>query len=150
MTGPLDLSGGDLSAFSPIPNGIYRVRIQEAEMQETQGGPEAKLPAGTPKLNVQFVVAEGEYEGRYLFGNYVIPPADYDEKKRKFMLGSLANFLIASGYEEKQVMSGKFNPDVNDMAGRELNVVVGLSKDKTNNVVKGAKPLGATVSGGLI
>lgn len=151
----LDLSGADAGGFEAIPSGTYDCVVQEAEWQETKGGQDAKLPAGTPRLNVQFkVIQEFAKDGtkvlnRRLFNGYTIPPADYDVEKSARMKGMMVNFLKAVGYDEKQITSGKFKLDVTDLTGRECRVVVG-QKPKYNgepgemdNEVRGVKPVGS-------
>jgi hypothetical protein len=145
---PLDLSGADVKGFDPIPAGVYDATVFKAEMQETKGGPEAKMPAGTPRLNVQFRLAaeEGEpFYNRRFFTSYTFPPADYDKAKAAKMQGMFVRFLTAIGYEEKKVMGGKFNLDVEDLAGRECRIVVALkpkyggAEGEFDNEVKGVK-----------
>lgn len=148
----LDLTGADTKGFDAIPSGTYACTVFEAQMQETKGGPEAKLPAGTPKINVQFRISEGEHENRRLFNAYVIPPADYVNAAK--LKGMLVNFLKAVGYDEKKIVSGKFNLDVEDLIGREVNVVVGQkpkyngAEGEMDNEVRGVKAPGAVNSGG--
>ena len=153
----LDLTGADTTGFDPLPSGAYNCTVFAAEMQETKGGPEAKLPEGTPKINVQFRISEGDYENRRLFNAYVIPPADYVNAPK--LKGMLVRFLEALGYDEKKITSGKFNLDVEDMIGRECVVVVGQkpkyngAEGEMDNVVKGVKPAGAgtgSTGGGLL
>lgn len=155
--GLLDLSGADTKGFDVIPSGAYNATVFAAEMQETQGGPAAKLPAGTPKVNVQFRISDGEYENRRVFNSFVIPPADYENAAK--LKGMLVRFLVALGYDEKKITSGKFDLDMEDLIGRECTVVVGQkpkyngAEGEMDNVVKGIKPAGAATGatgGGLL
>lgn len=158
----LDLSGADLRGFDPIPAGVYDAVVFKAEMQETKGGPEAKLPAGTPKVNIQFKITDGgegaPFFNRRVFSSYVIPPEDYDKDKAAKLKGMLVRFLVAVGYDEKKVQSGKFSLDMDDLTGRDCRVVVALkpkyggAEGEMDNEVKGVKAAGETAStaGGLL
>lgn len=146
----LDLSGADLKGFDPLPAGSYNATIFSAEMQETSGA--GKTPAGTPKLNIRFNVTDEPFVNRVLWGNYVIPPDDYDKAAQ--LKGMLVRFLTAVGYDEKKLTSGKFNLDLEDLAGRECVVTVkvepkyGGEEGEMTNAVTGVKPAGSKTSGG--
>lgn len=151
----LDLSGADLKGFEPVPAGSYPCQVYEASMGEVSG--EGVLPAGTPKLMVTFRVTEGEYQNRRFWGNYSIPPADYE--KAATLKGMLVRFLTALGYDEKKLVSGKFNLDVDDLVGRECVVTVKVEQKYNaepgvmTNTITGVKPAGSatgTPAGGLI
>lgn len=141
----LDLSGADLKGFEPVPAGSYPCRVFEASMGETGGA--GKLPEGTPKLMVTFVVTEGEYEKRRFWGNYSIPPADYINAPQ--LKGILVRFLTALGYDQKKLVSGKFNLDVDDIVGKECVVTVkvepryGGEEGEMTNTVTGVKAAGS-------
>ena len=146
----LDLSGADLEGFKPVPAGSYNCRVFEASMGETSG--QGKLPAGTPKLMLTFVVVEGEeHAGRRFWGNYTIPPADYEKAAQ--LKGMLVRALTALGYDEKKLTSGKFNLDVDDIVGRECVVSVkveqryGGEEGEMTNTVTGIKPAGSATGG---
>lgn len=70
MAEAVDLSGvgGD---FEPIPAGIYHVRLTDYEEKET--GANAKHPEN-PYYNLEFTVQSGEFEGRRLWTNMMLPP----------------------------------------------------------------------------
>lgn len=158
----LDLTGADTSGFAPIDAGTYDAVVFKAEMQETKGGPGSKLPAGTPKLNIQFKITEGGEDGKFYnrrqFTSYTFPPADYDKDKAAKMKGMLVRFLTAIGYDEKKVTGGKFNLDIEDLTGRECRIVVALkpkyqgAEGEMDNEVKGVKAAGSSSAsaGGLI
>jgi hypothetical protein len=146
----LDLSGADLKGFEPVPAGAYACTVYEASMGEVSG--QGKLPAGTPKLQVTFLVSEGEFAGKRRFwGNYAIPPADYEKAPQ--LKGMLVRFLTALGYDEKKLISGKFNLDVEDIVGRECVVTVkvepryGGEEGEMTNTVTGVKPAGSSTAG---
>lgn len=50
------------SGFAPIPAGSYTVRVTDITM--------AKSQAGNDYLKFEFDVAEGDYAGRKIWGNY--------------------------------------------------------------------------------
>ena len=149
MSNVLDLSGADDSAFDPIPSGAYPAVVFEAAMTETKGGPEAKLPAGTPMLKVQFKITHEDYDNRRAFTNYVFPPEDYDQSKAAKLKGNLVRFLTALGYDRDKIVSGKFKLDVEELVGKECTVVLGQQEynGETTNNVKGVKPAGELVGG---
>lgn len=145
----LDLSGADLKGFEPVPAGSYACSIFEASMGETSG--EGKLPKGTPKLMVTFIVTEGEYAKRRFWGNYSIPPENYENAPQ--LKGMLVRFLTALGYDEKKLTSGKFNLDLEDLLGKECVVTVKVEQrynaepGEMTNTVTGVKPAGSPVTG---
>lgn len=153
----LDLSGADTSGFDPIPSNRYLVRIHKVEMDQTKNA--GKMPAGTPMVKIQLVVDEGEFEDRYVFDQFVLPPADYE--KRDKMLGFFVRFLVAFGLDEAKVKSKGFKLDsLGDLVGQKAVATVAFKKGEgqyqDSNDVKGYKPAdtwngGASSSGsGLI
>jgi Protein of unknown function (DUF669) len=149
----LDLAGADLRGFDAIDSGRYDAKVGRAEWQKTKGGDNAKLPAGTPMLNIAYIIDGGEYDGRWVFSKYVLPPADYDEKKASQMKGSLARMLMALGYPEDQVTSGGFSIDLEDLEERECNISVRkrMWEGDFVNDVTGVRPRSAqTADSGLL
>jgi hypothetical protein len=61
--------------FGPLPPGTYLLRILSGELFN------ARLK-GTPGYKLQFEVAEGEYEGRYLWHDVWLTPAALPMAKR--------------------------------------------------------------------
>lgn len=150
----LDLSGADESAgsFDAVPSGKYNAHIHEAEWRFTKGGPEAKMPEGTPYLNVQIAIDDEERGGmkvqnRRVFGKLFVPPSGHDAKSAATMKGAMLNFLRSAGYTDEQINKKGFRLDPDDLAGRELTVVVSKFKndytDDWDNSVRGYKPAGA-------
>lgn len=129
----LDLSGATESSFEAIPSGWYNATIFDAEMKATKGGPKAKLPAGTPMLNVQFRIDSGEHENRRQFRSYVIAPAKLKDENGKNVVnenkkttdGILYGFLKAAGFDPDEVKSGNFNLDLDELKGRKVRIKVG-------------------------
>jgi hypothetical protein len=150
--GPLDLSDADTSGIKPVEAGTYAAEVFATEWRKTKGGPNAKMPEGTPMLSVQVKLtanAQGDTQGianRRAFTQFTIPPAGYDAGKAATMKGILATFLMAAGYPEDTVKSKKFNLEAakEELVGREIGVVLGIEKkygteDEYQNVIKGFK-----------
>ena len=148
----LDLSGADTKGFEPLSAGPWPAIVHAAEMVETSGGPNAKLPAGTPMLKVQFRCTDPEYDTHRVFGNFpTVAPPEYDKTKASKMLGNLVNFLIGVGYDEKKVRSGNFTLEAEDLIGRECDIIVSVKpgyNDPTTkqNELRGVKPLGTATA----
>jgi hypothetical protein len=158
--GPLNLSDANLKGFEALDPGRYNAEVFEITMdavKNTSGT--GKMPAGTPMVKVQYKItsnAAGDTEGienHRAWQTFVIPPADYDEKKAQNMKGMLARFFIALGTPEETVLSKKFEPDFEDYVGLPCVVVLGKEPKKDmqgnvvegefNNPVKGVKPAGS-------
>ena len=123
----LNLKDADLKGFDAIPAGTYDAVVYEASMGETEGGENAKLPKSTPYLNVQFKVEGGEFDNRRVFNKFIIAPGKVDGKPyehKKMMDGMLAKFFMAIGFSEEEVLGGSFDPDLEDLNGRECRVTV--------------------------
>lgn len=168
----LDLSGADTSGgdFPALPAGGYETSITNAEWVETRGSETAKLPGGTPMLNVEFTCTEEEeHSGRKFWRSYVQAPAKVNGKKNENKAktdGMLVRFIAtALELDEEEVTSGEFSLDVEDLIGRKVKVIVGRELkqgrhegddgigDPFRNEVKGVKAAGssaATASKGLI
>lgn len=160
---PLNLSDADTKGFEAIDPGRYNAEIFEItwDAVKNAGG---KTPVGTPMLKIQFRLTDEGVANRRVFTQYVVPPADYDAQKKATMNGMIARFFMALGYTEEQVKDKKFNPDFEDLKGKECVVVLGREqkKDKDgnliegefNNPVKGIKEAGSiatgATSGGLL
>lgn len=123
----LNMSSADLKGFDAIPAGTYDASVYEVTMGETKGGADAKLPAGTPALNVQFKIDGGDYDNRRVFRKYIIAPEKLNGKKyehKAMMDGMLAKFFIALGWDEDEVISDSFEPELEDLVGKECRVTV--------------------------
>lgn len=145
MSEVLDLSGAKVGGFDVIPPNWYEAVVFEVTPIEIENE-DGKLPMGTPGYNIQFKVDGGEYDNRRVFNRFYLPAAgEYDEDKRKTMLGRFADFLVAAGYSEKEITSGKFKFDTEDATGRSLRISVGQDKSGDYNTVRNYKPVGANV-----
>jgi hypothetical protein len=154
----LDLAGADLtgSDFEAIPSGWYHCSVADIRpvTVKNDGG---KLPKGTPGINVHLKVAEGEYKNRMVFRNLYMAPAKVGNKPyehKATMDRILGQFFVCIGFTSDQVTSAGFDPDVEDLKGRELLVSVG-QKPKYNapdgvmdNEVKGFRPLSSDSGSG--
>ena len=155
--GPLDLSGADTSGFEPVPSGLYKGTVYEAEWQavKNEGG---KLPVGTPMLNVQFRLEEKvgspdmKVENRRVFTKYMLPGEGYDAEKTARMKGMFVNFLKNLGYDEKKITKPGFNLDLEELKGKELCLLLGVQPENAEkgyaaqNTVKGTKPADAAAA----
>lgn len=160
----LDLSKADTSGFEPMDAGTYDATVYEVTEGETKGGPDAKLPAGTPKWNIQFRIGNEvneKYENRRVFRQLTIAPdkkADGTKNEKKAASdGMIVKFLTDIGYDEALIKSGKFNPDFSDMAGRRCRVTINKKQkyqtkpedNEWQNDVVGTKPYIGTIGGGI-
>lgn len=151
----LNLSGADTTAgdYDAIPAATYKVEVAKAEITHTKGGPNAKMPEGTPMINLGYRVTEGEYENRWIFRSYIIAPDGYDVDKKAKMDGQLVKMFTSLGYDEAEVMGGSFNPDMDDLMDREAKALVGRRQKKDSegaklegeyeNYIKATKPITA-------
>lgn len=148
--------------FEALPPGKYFATIFDSEDRETQGGENAKMPEGTPMIFCHFMLTgkvgeseQGEdspYYNRRAFRNLVIPPVDYDQKKRKSMNGMIVALYKAVGYTTEQITSGDFEVDTEDLIEKELVIQLNRrlnkqTKEMENNVV-GFFPVDAVVEDG--
>jgi len=117
--------------FSPIPAGMYKMRI--TQVQETVTGAKSKVP-GSPMLKVQVKVAEDEAEaaGRILFMNIVLPTPQMELDKRTMSINRIKRLMLACGLE------GNLDEfDTADLMGMEFKGVVTLKEEngqKQNNI----------------
>lgn len=157
MTGPLDLSDANLDGFKPLDPARYNAEIFEVSWAATNN-PEGKMPVGTPMMKVQFKLVDEPNENRRVFTQFVIPPKDYDPKKRATMTGMLVRFFIELGFKEEDVKKAKFmdNLDFEDLKGMPCVVILGKEPKKDsngiiegefNNPVKGIKKAGSLTGG---
>lgn len=151
---PLDLSSADTKGFDAIPSGPYQAHIEKAEPVEVKGD-DGKMPKGTPGYNVTFRVDGGEYDNRPLWNRYWLPSSEQqpDEEKRNRMLGMFVRFLVAVGYAESDVTSGKWKFDPSDLEGRKCTVIAGQREynGEMTNTVRNVKPVGENIeAAGLI
>jgi hypothetical protein len=151
MSPTLNLTDFDeQQVFEALPPGKYFATIFDAEDRETQGGENAKMPEGTPMIFCHFMLTgkvgeelQGEdspFYNRRAFRNLVIPPDDYDEKKRKSMNGMIVALYRAVGYTQEQITSGDFTVDTEDLIEKDLVIQLNRRKNKLsgemeNNVV---------------
>lgn len=147
----LDLTNYEDSEFEALDPGVYGCEVFEAKWAETKGGEDAKLPAGTPMLKVQFVIRQPEdFDNRRLFGQYVVPPKKVDGKKYEHyekLNGMMVRFFKAIGYTEEEITSGGWEPDLEDFVGREVAVKINRyeypkGSGEYQNSVVGVKPIG--------
>ncbi len=135
--------------FEPVPAGTYAITIDSGELRVTSSEGDAKHP-GSDYANWDFIVTQGDYEGRHIFANTTVAHGDCDcgdeEKFNKSLFG-IAGLLKASGrYTEEQLASDDFELEIDDLVGSELAILVGIRKSEEygdQNNVKRYRPLSA-------
>lgn len=148
----LDLSDADTTQFEAIPADRYNALVWEMSWSKTQGGPNAKMPAGTPYINVQFKIEDEPYVNRRVFNKYFpIAPEGYDADKAAKNKGSFVNFLMAiTSQDEATVKASAGNLDFDELQGKPCVVAVSKRQYPENsdppeyvNDVKGVKAAGS-------
>jgi hypothetical protein len=147
----LNLAGADLSGsdFEAIPSAWYHCEVSDIRPIAVKND-DGKLPKGTPGINVHLKVVDGEYKNRMVFRNLYMAPAKIGNKAyehKATMDRILGQFFVCLGFTSDEVTGGDFDPDVEDLKGRELLVSVGQKKKYNapdgvmDNEVKGFRPL---------
>lgn len=142
MARTIDMSGVKGGGFDPIPRGTYHVALTDYEFRETSE--EAKHP-GEEYISFEFTVQSGEFEGRKLWTNAMLPP--YDPWMLKNLMSAcgvdvsgeidLDNFL-------ERVSEGEF-----DEIAAKVKVTKATEQYEAKNEIGGFKPLSeAKLSGG--
>lgn len=136
-----DIKGGD---FDAIPAGAYPVVVSDWSTTETKN--EGKIPAGTPGINWEFTITEGDFENRKLWTNHWIHPNT---------LGFLKTFLLKAGAYTEDELNESFKLDPDKVLGKELVAIVVIKKYKGDdkNEIKKFKAKGeaaAATSGGSL
>jgi hypothetical protein len=120
-----DVTGGD---FDALPAGAYNVAVTDWSKTETKK--EGKIPEGTPGINWEFTVQDGDFENRKLWTNHWIHPKT---------LGFLKTFLVKSGAYTEEDVEGQLDIDPDRVLGSELVAVVTVRKykgDDRNDIKK--------------
>lgn len=140
----LNLSGVEaFGGFDPIPGGNYHVKITDGSEVETKN--DGKLPAGTPGINWEFTVQDGEHAGRKVWTNQWIHPKT---------IGFLKGTLVATGrFTEEETEAEDFDLDIDKVIGADLYVRVAYRPatseyDASNDVKSIKKWEGQASSGG--
>lgn len=135
--------------FEPVPAGLYAVTIDSGEIRETSSDGEAKHP-GSDYANWDFIVTQGDYEGRHIFANTTVAHGDCecgDEETFNKSLFGIAGLLKASErYSEEQLASNEFELETDELVGAEFAILVGIRKSEQygdQNNVKRYRPLSA-------
>ena len=124
----LNLAGAETD--STVESGQYEAEVWEGSLGEVSGN--GKLPAGTPRLDVQFKLTSEGVVNRRVWASYSIAPDGY--KNKAILDGMLVNFLAALGYDKTKVMGGKFDIDLEDLKARACVVVVTKEQKIRDNV----------------
>lgn len=150
MSTPLNLAGADLTGFDPIEPGDYDAHVHKIELVAIESD-EGKMPQGTPGYYVTFAIDGGKENGKFVWNRFWMPQpgTEYYENNQDKVAkinGMLARFIIALGYPEKDVVSGKFKFDPEDAVGKECHILVGKTKDGQYNTLRSVKPRGANLA----
>jgi len=125
---PIKFDDVDESGFEPLPRGWYDVRIEEVDIRETS---QSSQHPNNEFWNVEMIVTGGDYEGRRVWTNVMLPPYT------PFMLFRL---LRAAGEIENK--EDEWDGEPGDLEGLEFQVKVGRQKDdKDREDVKDFRPL---------
>jgi hypothetical protein len=130
-----------------MPPGKYYATVFDAEDRETRGSENSKMPAGTPMIYLHFMITGKvgetevddpgyEYYDRRQFRNLVVPPEDYDEKKRKSMNGMIVALYKAFGYTTEEITSGTFEVDTEDLIEKPLVIQITRRTNRLTNEVE--------------
>jgi hypothetical protein len=144
----LDLTSADTRG-NFMEGGWKDAIVGNIEMIKAEN-PDGNLPLNTPGINVQFTIDGGQYDNRKVWNRYWFPPAEYDAQKRDRSLGMFVRFLVAIGYDEKEVKANGFNLDANigEMVGKECQVNTKYDENYDNNKVTGVRARQALSDGG--
>lgn len=130
-----DVQGGD---FDALPAGNYLVAVTDWDNTETKNAGTGKnpLPVGTPGINWEFTVQDGEFENRKVWTNHWLHPN---------ALGFLKSFLAASGIYSEEELGGQLDFDPDKVVGAQVVAKVSkreYPKDSGSyvNDIKGFKP----------
>ncbi len=159
--GALDLTEANTEGMAAMDSGTYAFELFDYSWTETKGSEGSKLPAGSPRLNIQLKCIDEPYENRRAFDGFNFPPADYDAEKRAQALGFFVRFLVAMGLPEDKVKNKKFdaNEALAALVGEPVLATVGVDTYKQGartgeeyNPVKGYKPISSRdeAAGGLL
>lgn len=87
MKGKANMSGvTEQGLYEVLPEGTYTFDIQEATGKTSNNG--------DPLINIKLVVAEGEFKGKFVWDNILIPSPDSPAAK---ILGRTKHFLHCIG-----------------------------------------------------
>ncbi len=138
--------------FDPVPGGTYATTIDSGELRVTSSEGEAKHP-GSEYVNWDFIVTQGDFEGRHIFTNTTVSHGDCDcgdeETFNKSLFGIAGLLKATERYSEDQLASDDFELEVDDVIGSDLALLVGISKSEEygdQNTVKRYRPISAMVS----
>jgi hypothetical protein len=123
----LDFSNATVSTgnFEPVPEGVYVVRCDSAEMRDTKDG--------TGKfIKAKFKITGGQHANRVVFKNFNV--VNKSPKAQEIGRGEVKALLLAAGKRSFALDS------VTDLCGLTVAAKVGLEKgynDKIENSIKG-------------
>lgn len=117
------LGGATGEVFSPIPAGMYKLRI--TNVSEVATGPKSKNP-GSPMLKIECVVDASEEHGagRKLFMNIMLPTPAMELDQRTMSINRIKRLQIACG-----IASDGDEFDTTDFMGQSFKGVVTISEN---------------------
>jgi hypothetical protein len=120
------------TGFEAIPAGLYHVKVTDGTETEVknEGG---KLEQGTPGVNWEFTVQDGEFAGRKVFTNTWIHPRT---------MGFVKGLLESSGRFTNEQLSGDLDWEIDQVIGADVMVKVAVRQYNGDDVndVKSIKP----------
>lgn len=145
-----NLKGSDAKGFDAIPAGQYDAIVYEATETAVKEDSTGSLPGGTPGVKLQFKIDGGDYDNRRLFTNLWMAPDGHD--KKAVMDNIFAAALVAMGFDEDEVTSGKLKVDYEDFNGREVRLSVGTKtyNGEVQNEVKAIRKRSASTAGSAL
>lgn len=129
----LDLTDVKEQSFGLLPDGIYTIMVDEAEVKQTKSG-------DGEYINCKFKVIAGEYEGRFLFKMFNIKNAN--PKAVEIGLGEIKSFMRCANCKDFNLKNAI------DLIGLKCNATVKTRSDSYGykNVIAYFRPLDVSES----
>lgn len=136
----VNFAGVQAPSFDALKAGWYHCSV--TDIQHGESSAESKKYPNCPMMNVEWTIQSGPHENRRFWRNYLLHP-DF--------LGYLKGFFEAAGFSEEEIDAEGFDPDDDEILGKEMDVKVNRKKsnytgDYENNV-NGLAPVGTKVKG---
>jgi hypothetical protein len=136
----VDFSGVESKNFDAIPGGWYHVKVTDGEQTETKEA--KKLPAGTPGVNWEFTVQDGEYADRKVWTNTWL---------HENSIWALKGLLEATGRYSAEQLAESLEFEIDDVIGSDVMIRVAIrdyNGDDVNDVKRIKAYTGETSSTG--
>jgi hypothetical protein len=109
-----------------LPRGVYFAHVYEVDDTATTSSDAAKYP-NVPMVKVTFKVAEGDYEGRQAWKNYVIAPE---------LIGRFLGFLEACGLDAEVIRKPDYEFSPGQIEGALVRIVCSPDKNRDDGMHK--------------